>query len=110
MSRGNKHNQRHQRPNKKQQRKKQAALVERCIKALNTNSDKFRQSFATQNTTKPTVNNNPSLIQPTGELKHFEPIRIDTVDRAQLTDTVNMLEKQCFLDKTPGDSKDGATF
>ncbi len=87
---------RSKRPDKKQQRKKQAALVERCIKALNHNANHFREKLA--HAEADSTNATATAAQaPSGELKHFEPIRIDTVGREALTDTADLLDKQFTL-------------
>ncbi|VDD82939.1 unnamed protein product [Mesocestoides corti] len=92
MARINKKPRAPKKKDKKQQRKKQAALVERCIEALNSNVTRFREkiSVAKEVAEKP----------PNGTLKHFQPIRIDTVERSVLTETAAALDKISVLSES----------
>ena len=90
MGRKNNNQPRHKsrKPDKKQMRKKQAALVQRCVELLNSNAEQFRAKLSNPpSTTKPT----------TGSLKHFKPIRIETVGNSALANTAALLESKFSL-------------
>lgn len=79
---------------KKQIRKKQAVLVQRCIQALNSNADSFRAKFTDPEPSRTTKSAD-------GSLKHFKPIRIETVDKSTISDTVDMLENKFSIENQP---------
>ncbi|VDM33102.1 unnamed protein product [Hydatigera taeniaeformis] len=79
--------------NKKQMRKKQSAIVQRCIQALNSKTDNFRAKLSEPQKSLPKK-------PPNGSLKHFKPIRIELVERAALADAANLLESKFHLGDT----------
>nr|CDS31088.1 hypothetical transcript [Hymenolepis microstoma] len=82
-------------PNNKRLRKKQAVLVKRCVQALNSNVDIFRSKISSAEPSQST------RAQSDGALKHFKPIRIETVDPSVISDAVDMLESKFTIDE-PG--------
>lgn len=85
-------------PNKKHVRKKQSAIVQRCIQALNSDSDRFREKLSEP--PKP-----PATKSQDGSLKHFKPIRIEVVESATLADAATLLESKFHLEE-PDPSKE----
>ncbi|VDO05585.1 unnamed protein product [Rodentolepis nana] len=84
-----------QRSSKKRLRKKQAVLVKRCVQALNSNADIFRSKMSNAEPSQ------SAKAQSDGTLKHFKPIRIETVDQSTISDAVDMLENKFTIDE-PG--------
>ena len=88
-------------PDKKQIRKKQAVLVQRCVQLLNSNADQFRAKLSKPRT--------PPVIKPSdGSLKHFKPIKIEMVDESALRSATALLENKFSLEESdaPNEQKD----
>ncbi|CDS38008.1 ribosomal protein S2 [Echinococcus multilocularis] len=80
-------------PIKKQMRKKQSAIVQRCIQALDSNAHLFRKKVSEP--LKPSVTKPPG-----GFLKHFKPIQIETAESAGLVDVATLLGSKVHLGKS----------
>ncbi|KAM3175472.1 hypothetical protein ACTXT7_008471 [Hymenolepis weldensis] len=78
---------------KKRLRKKQAVLVKRCVQALNSNAEFFRSKISN---TQPSQS---AKTQSDGVLKHFKPVRIETVNKSTISEAVNMLENKFTIEE-----------
>nr|CDS20940.1 ribosomal protein S2 [Echinococcus granulosus] len=85
-------------PIKKQMRKKQSAIVQRCIQALDSNAHRFRKKVSEP--LEPSVTKPPD-----GSLKHFKPIQIKTAENAGLLDVATLLGSKFHLGES--DSSEG---
>ncbi|BHF81207.1 hypothetical protein SprV_0702433700 [Sparganum proliferum] len=88
-------------PDKKQQRKKQKALMERCLQALNQNAAEFREKLAGGEALKQTSDggSGAELDGASRPLTHFQPVRINCLTKETLSDAVDMLSEKFTLDE-----------
>nr|VZI07409.1 unnamed protein product [Spirometra erinaceieuropaei] len=86
-------------PDKKQQRKKQKALMERCLQALNQNAAEFREKLAGGEALKQTSDGGAELEGASRPLAHFQPVRINCLTKETLADAVDMLSEKFTLDE-----------
>ncbi|VDN22944.1 unnamed protein product [Dibothriocephalus latus] len=86
-------------PDKKQQRKKQKALMERCVQALNQSAAGFREKLANGDALKQTGGGGDvvELEGASRPLAHFQPVRINCLSKEALSDAVDILSEKFTL-------------
>ncbi|KAL7057163.1 hypothetical protein AAHC03_019246 [Spirometra sp. Aus1] len=107
MGRNSGQRSRKSKPDKKQQRKKQKALMERCLQALNQNAAEFREKLAGGEALKQTSNGGAELEGDSRPLAHFQPVRINCLTKETLSDAVDMLSEKFTLDEAEKGVREG---
>uniref|UniRef100_A0A0X3QAX0 Uncharacterized protein n=1 Tax=Schistocephalus solidus TaxID=70667 RepID=A0A0X3QAX0_SCHSO len=87
-------------PDKKQQRKKQKALMERCLQALNQNAAEFREKLAGGEVLKQVGGGGVVELDGSSRpLAHFQPVRINCLSQETLSHAVDMLREKFTLNE-----------